>query len=72
MLDAIVGVLIAVTATTALVASVQVAESAFDQAGRSPLLKREVDILQGAGYDGSAGSEHRRVLEADLRQLPIQ
>jgi hypothetical protein len=72
MLDAVVGAVIAVTATAALLSAVQVTESAFDQAGRSPLIEGEVEILRGAGYDASAGSEHRQVLEADLRQLPVQ
>lgn len=72
MLDAVVGAVIAVTATTAMLSAVQVTQSAFDQAGRSPLIEGEVEILRGAGYDASAGSEDRQVLEADLRQLPVQ
>lgn len=72
LLGAVVGAVIAVTATTALLSAVQVTQSAFDQAGRSPLVEWEVEILRGAGYDVSAGSEDRQVLEADLRQLPTQ
>ncbi|QNI86430.1 hypothetical protein SynPROS71_02675 [Synechococcus sp. PROS-7-1] len=71
-MDAVVGAVIAVTATTAMLSAVQVTQSAFDQAGRSPLIEGEVEILRGAGYDANAGSEDRQVLEADLRQLPVQ
>lgn len=72
MLDAVVGSVIAVTATTAMLLAVQVSQSAFDQAGRSPLNAGELEILRGAGYDATAGSEPRQLLEADLQQLPAQ
>jgi len=72
LLSAVVGAVIALMVTTALLSAVQVTQSAFDQAGRSPLIEGEVKILRGAGYDDRAGSEDRQVLEADLRQLPLQ
>lgn len=72
LLSAVVGSLIAVTATTALLSAVQVTQSAFDQAGRSSLIEGEKKILSGAGYDARSGSEDRQVLEADFRQLPVQ
>jgi hypothetical protein len=72
MLDAVVGSVIAMTATTAMLLAVQVSQSAFDQAGRAPLNQGEQEILRGAGYDARVGSEHRQLLEADLQQLPAQ
>ena len=41
MLDAVVGAVIMVVATTSLLYSIQVAERAFDQAGRYPLNDEE-------------------------------
>ena len=45
MLDAIVGAVIMVVATTSLLYSIEVAERAFDQAGQYPLNERERDEL---------------------------
>ena len=78
MLDALVGALIAVTATTALLAAVQLSESAFEKAGGSLLIegnqsvRSDLDILSGAGYDTTPGAESREVLEDDLSLLPSQ
>ena len=67
MIDAVIGVIIAVTATTALLLAVQMSESAFQEAGRSPLSEDETELLINAGYDTP---EARLGLEDDLRQLP--
>ena len=72
MIDAVLGAVIAVTATTALLLAVQVTESSLNGAGRAPLLDSELQILRDAGYDARSGSEHRHVLEADVQQLPTQ
>ena len=72
MLDAVVGAVIAVTATTALLLALQVSEESLQQAGRLPLNVGEIGILRDAGYDVSVGSDDRLVLEADLQQLPSQ
>lgn len=49
MLDALVGAVIMVVATTALLYSIELAERAFDQAGRYQLNSDEREILQKAG-----------------------
>ena len=72
MLDAVMGAVIAVTATTALLLALQVSEESLQQAGRLPLNVGEIGILRDAGYDVSVGSDDRLVLEADLQQLPSQ
>ena len=46
MLDAVVGAVIMVVATTSLLYSIEVAERAFDQAGRYPLNSDEREVLQ--------------------------
>ncbi|MDB4653863.1 hypothetical protein OAE35_03075 [Synechococcus sp. AH-551-E02] len=51
MVDAIVGAVIMVMATTSLIFAIEVAESAFDQAGRYPLNEEERDLLNNAGLD---------------------
>ena len=78
MIDALLGAFIAVTATTALLAAVQLSESAFEKAGSSILIegnqsfRNDLDILAGAGYDTTLGAEPREVLEDDLSLLPSQ
>ena len=72
MIDAVLGAVIAVTATTAMLLAVQMTESSFREAGRTPLLDSELQILRNAGYDARPGSEHRLVLETDVQQLPTQ
>lgn len=72
MIDAILGAVIALTATTSMLLAVQMTESSLNEAGRAPLLDSELKILRDAGYDARSGSEHRLVLEADVQQLPIQ
>ena len=46
MLDALVGAVIMVVATTSLLYSIEVAEKAFGNAGRYPLSKSERKILE--------------------------
>ena len=48
MLDAVVGAVIMVVATTALVLSVEVVESSLGSAGRQPLNPYERELLQKA------------------------
>ena len=72
MLDAVVGAVIAVTATTALLLALQVSEESLQQAGRLPLNPGEIGILRDAGYNVDVNSEDRLVLDSDLRQLPSQ
>ena len=49
MLDAVVGAVIMVVATTSLLYSIEVAERAFAQAGRYPLNSDEKEVLRGVG-----------------------
>ena len=57
MLDAIVGAVIMVVATTSLLYSIQVAERAFDQAGRYRLSEDEKELLRSAGVINPARVE---------------
>ena len=72
MIDGVLGAVIAVTATTAMLLAVQMTESSLNEAGRVPLLEGELQILHDAGYDARSGSEDRLVLETDVQQLPTQ
>ena len=54
MLDAVVGAVIMVVATTSLLYSIDVAERAFDQAGRYPLNSDEREVLRRIGLDNEA------------------
>ena len=49
MIDAIVGAVIMVVATTSLLYSIELAERAFEQAGRYPLSDDERAILRSVG-----------------------
>jgi hypothetical protein len=49
MVDAVVGAVIMVVATTSLLFAIEVAEQAFDQAGRYPLNDEERTVLEQAG-----------------------
>ena len=49
MLNAVVGAVIMVVATTSMLYSIEVAERAFDQAGRSPLNAEEKEVLRPVG-----------------------
>ena len=52
MLDAVLGAVIMVVATTSLLYSLKLAERAFDQAGQYPLNKNEIDLLLQVGITG--------------------
>jgi len=54
MLDAVVGAVIMVVATSSLLYSIEVAEKAFDQAGRYSLNKDERELLQKVGLSSDA------------------
>ena len=54
MLDAVVGAVIMVVATTSLVYSLEVAQRAFSQAGRSPLNSDEREVLRSVDFDKNA------------------
>ena len=69
MLDAVVGAVIVVVATSALVLALEVAESSMDAAGRQPLSPYELQLLQQAGR---GDDQSLRRLEADLQGLPRQ
>ena len=49
MLDAVVGAVIVVVATSALVLAIEVADQSLDSAGRQPLNSAELELLQRAG-----------------------
>ena len=57
MLDAIVGAVIMVVATTSLLYSIEVAERAFDQSGQYPLNKNEREELPHVGLVGSDAAD---------------
>ena len=49
MIDAVIGGVIIVVATSSLLMALEVAQKAFDQAGRYPLTTNEKEILEGVG-----------------------
>ena len=49
MIDAVIGGVIIVTATSSLLMALEVAQKAFDQAGRYPLTTNEKEVLEGVG-----------------------
>ena len=57
MLDAVVGAVIMVVATSSLLYSIEVAEKAFDQAGRYSLNEGERKLLQSVGLSSDAEQE---------------
>ena len=57
MLDAVVGAVIMVVATSSLLYSIEVAEKAFDQAGRYSLNEDERELLQSVGLSSDAEQE---------------
>ena len=64
MIDAVVGSVIMVVATTSLLYAIEVAERAFDKAGRYPLSPQE-QVLLGTGLD-----EFKTNLANDLNNAP--
>ena len=61
MVDAVVGSVIMVVATTSLLFAIEVAEQAFDQAGRYPLNAEEKTVLDSVGINGDEAEEFWRV-----------
>jgi len=61
MVDAVVGSVIMVVATTSLLFAIEVAEQAFDQAGRYPLNADEKTVLDSVGINGEEAEEFWRV-----------
>ena len=57
MLDAVVGAVIMVVATSSLLYSIEVAEKAFDQSGRYSLNEGERKLLQSVGLSSGAEQE---------------
>ena len=57
MLDAVVGAVIMVVATSSLLYSIEVAERAFDQAGQYSLNEGERELLQSVGLSSDAEQE---------------
>jgi len=67
MLDAVVGAVIVIVATTALALAVTVVESSIGSTGRQPLSSHEIKLLQQAGR---GNSQNLQLLEAELQALP--
>ena len=67
MLDAVVGAVIMVVATTSLLYSIEVAERAFDQAGRYPLNVDEREVLNSVGL---GNSEAELFWRQNIQNLP--
>ena len=57
MIDAVVGAVIMVVATTSLLYSIELAERAFDQAGRYPLSRDEKEVLRNVGVVSDAQAD---------------
>ena len=55
MIDALVGAVIMVVATTSLVYAIEVSVKAFDEAGRYDLNSSETQLLRGVGLVDEAG-----------------
>ena len=49
MIEAVAGAVIVVVATTSLLYSIELAERAFDKAGRYPLSRDEKEVLRSVG-----------------------
>ena len=72
MIDAVVGSIVAVAATTAMFLAVQITQSAFLEAGKYPLTLDEIKLLEDAGYGSTLGSRDRLDLNNFLQNLPSQ
>lgn len=66
MIDAIVGAVIIVTATTGLVMAVEVGNRMMSKAGRHPLSPSELAILRSAGLDSN---DNINRLQEDLNSI---
>ena len=69
MIDAIVGSVVIVIATTALALAVEVGQKALTAAGRYPLTSSERQMLLTAGR---SDQESLRLLQQDLEGMPLQ
>lgn len=67
MLDAVVGAVIVVAATVALALAVEVGQKSFLSAGRYPLNKAEIRLLESAGLSDPKSISD---LNKDLDSLP--
>ena len=68
MLDAVVGAVIMVVATSSLLYSIEVAEKAFDQVGRYSLNEGERKLLQSVGL--GSGAEQEKFWLENISVLP--
>lgn len=66
MIDAIVGSVIVVVATTGLVLAVEIANRTMSDAGRHPLTQYEREMLRSAGLDDK---QKINLLQSDLDSL---
>ena len=73
MIDAVVGAVIMVIATTSLLYSIELAERAFNQAGRYPLSVDEKEVLRnvGIGNDVEADVFWRDNIKEAAREVGI-
>ena len=72
MLDAVVGAVIMVVATTSLLAAVEVIEKSFADAGRQELSVSEKQILERKRIDLTNDTEQSQFWQDSLRTLPRQ
>ena len=72
MLDAVVGAVIMVIATTSLLAAVEVIEKSFADAGRQELSVSEKQILERKRIDLTKDTEQSQFWQDSLRTLPRQ
>jgi hypothetical protein len=66
MIDAVVGAIVMVLASTALVLAVEVGGQSFRSAGKYPLNAAELELLKRAGWDEAGIAD----LQSDLTALP--
>ena len=68
MIDAVIGGVIIVTATSSLLMALEVAQKAFDQAGRYPLTTNEKEILRRVGVYGD--TDLQKFFLGNIQSLP--
>jgi hypothetical protein len=66
MIDVVVGAVVMVVASTALVLAIEVGEQAYRSAGRYPLNAAELELVKRAGFEAAAIAD----LHSDLAGLP--
>ena len=69
MIDAVVGAVIMVVATTSLLYSIEVAEKAFSQSGRYPLNSDERTVLESVDL---TGDDAQKFWQDNLNNAPRQ